>query len=322
MAEAVLFNPSGDTTTEGTSKKIAFTTFGCKTNRFDTLTAIAGIDPEKVKIVSDQEPADVYIVNTCTVTMAAESEVHKAIRRHKKKNPSCKIMLMGCMVNTRHESEQMFPHVDYVHDSLKQSDNASTAIAQALNDYRILSKNTFVSDFKNRSRAEINIQDGCNAKCSYCIIPKARGFAKSRSFEEVQQQILIAAEHYPEIVLTGIHLGMYGKDFEEQKNLPSLFRWIENEKSIHRVRISSFEPMKLADEIIEIIGNSKKICPHLHIPLQSGSDRILNLMRRTYTTKHYAKKIEKLRKFKPDICLGTDIISGFPSETDEDHLQQ
>lgn len=308
--------------------KVAIATLGCKVNHYES----AGIE-EKIKsrgfsIVPFKSEADIYIVNTCTVTGKTDYQSRQLIRRANRNNPAASIFVTGCYAQIAPEKLASLPGVEMVLGTqeklmipdLIQNGNKGeeTIIVGDIGQERCLSCLP-VSKFPGQTRAYLKIQDGCNAFCSYCIIPHARGRTRSLPEDRVIEGVRsLCRAGYREIILTGIHLGMFGQELSPHTSLSGLLTRIENETDIERLRISSIEPMEITDEIIELIRESSVICSHLHIPLQSGDDSILKAMKRNYDTHQYQKRIEKIVAAVPDIGIGIDVMAGFPGEGEKE----
>jgi len=308
--------------------RVAITTLGCKVNHYES----AGIE-EKIRsrgfsIVPFRSEADIYIVNTCTVTGKTDYQSRQLIRRAHRTNPEASIFVTGCYAQTTPEILAALPGVKMVVGTgqktaipdllCKEVGNETIIYVKNVEDERFLSSLP-VTDFHGQTRAYLKIQDGCNAFCSYCIIPYARGRARSLPEDRVIEEVnSLCRTGYREIVLTGIHLGMYGHDLSPGTSLSNLLRRIERETDVERLRISSTEPMEITDRIIELIGSSDILCRHLHIPLQSGDDTILRAMNRNYDSRQFEKRIEAIVGAIPDIGIGIDVIVGFPGEGDEE----
>jgi threonylcarbamoyladenosine tRNA methylthiotransferase MtaB len=282
--------------------------------------------------VDFEEQADVYVINTCTVTNTGDKKSRQVIRRAIRKNPDAVICVTGCYAQTSPAEIMDIPGVDIVvgtQDRAKMLDYIEQyrKERQPINAVRNIMKNRVFEEmdvpyFTDRTRASLKIQEGCNNFCTFCIIPWARGLMRSRDPQAVikQAQALVDAG-YLEIVLTGIHTGGYGQDFKDY-NLAQLLRDIEaNVKGIKRLRISSIEASQLTDEVIDVLRESKIVVNHLHIPLQSGSDTVLKRMRRKYTMAFFAERLNKLKEALPDLAITSDIIVGFPGETEEEFME-
>ena len=301
--------------------KISFLTYGCKVNQFDT-DRIASLLSPKFNIIDDPKNSDFCIVNTCTVTNNADNQILGDIRKLKKKNPKCKILVTGCLAQTNPESLEVIPEVDYIVDNANKY-LLPKVLSMPVIEKKIISNifdvdkfNDFKIDQKEkRSRAFLSVQDGCNFRCSFCIIPFARG--KSRSMEpfSVLDKInQFKSLGYNEVVISGIHLSSYGKDIGT--NLLELLKLVESECDISNIRLSSIDPADTNSDLIHFISSSKKICPSFHISLQTGSEEILKSMKRRYKLEKFDNIIKLIKKNDSSCCIGTDVIAGFPGETD------
>lgn len=308
--------------------KVAFYTLGCKVNSYETEASIESFFAKGYEIVDFEKFSDIYIINTCMVTNMGERKSKKIIRRPFQINANAIVIVMGCLTQLKAEEILAIEGVKIVigtknRDKIIDYLNEYLENKQPLNKVEILKNdeafdNLFISDFKNHQRAFLKIQDGCNNFCSYCIIPYTRGRIRSKSRDIILREAkqLVDSGHI-EIVLTGIHTGGYGEDLEEY-SFAELLRDLETVNGLKRVRISSIEITELSDEVIDVITKSKIIVNHIHIPLQGGNNKILKAMNRKYTTEEYFDFIVKLRNNISDLAITTDIIVGFPSETDED----
>ena len=314
--------------------KVAFHTLGCKVNFSETSTISREFTSSHYQVVSFTSFADLYVINTCSVTENADKELSVLVKKALKKNPNAFIAVIGCYAQLKpHEiasldgvdlvlgATEKFQIIEFVQNLEK---NKSTQIYSC----EIEEANFYHASYSinERSRAFLKIQDGCDYKCSYCTIPKARGISRSDSLLNVINNAQkIADSGLKEIVLTGVNIGDYGKgEFGNKKHghtFLDLVKALENLKSVYRFRISSIEPNLLSEDIIKFIANSKRFVPHFHIPLQSGSDKILKSMKRRYLSSLYSEKIKQIRSLIPDACIGADVIVGYPSETDEDFLE-
>ncbi|ADY73659.1 MiaB-like tRNA modifying enzyme [Desulfurobacterium thermolithotrophum DSM 11699] len=310
-------------------KRVAFYTLGCKMNFHETAYMEEQFKKRGYKIVDFSEEADIYIVNTCTVTSVADSKSRKALRKAKSRNPKALVVATGCYSEVYPEKVEKLEEVDFITGNVEKFqivDIVEKRIEGKLPRLYlrgIWKENQFypltIRHYEGKTRAFLKIQQGCELFCSYCIIPKARGKMLSEKPEKVLEQVKeLINSGYKEIVLTGTHLGGYGLDLEESLSLAKLIEKIVKIPGLYRLRISSVEPIEFSDELIEVVTSSPKIAPHLHIPLQSGSDRILNLMKRRYTKRDYKTIVERILSKNPDICIGTDVMVGFPGETEED----
>lgn len=297
-----------------TAPKFYIKTLGCKVNQYDSNKLRMLL--RRAGFIESQAGADLLILNTCAVTLSAISKDRQALKVLRAGSPRAKLVVMGCWPQTY---KPALP-VDLVWGTGNLEQLAVT-IKEKFNFSLVPNlESGFASS--DRSRYFLKVGDGCNQFCSYCIIPFARGRIKSRPIKELLAEITEAVSHgFKEIILSGIHLGRYGEDFKGQGvNLVALLESIIKIPGLGRVRLSSIEINELSDELINFIKNNNKICRHLHISLQSGSDKILGLMKRPYTADYFRKKVEAIKKLIPEMALSTDIIVGFPSETKKDFL--
>ncbi|OPH58599.1 tRNA (N(6)-L-threonylcarbamoyladenosine(37)-C(2))-methylthiotransferase MtaB [Paenibacillus ferrarius] len=306
---------------------VAFHTLGCKVNFYDTEAIWQLFKNEGYEQVDFEQTADVYVINTCTVTNTGDKKSRQMIRRAIRRNPEAIVAVTGCYAQTSPAEIMAIPGVDMVIGT-QDRENILPLVKQFETDRQpinavrnIMKTRQFeeldVPDFADRTRAFLKIQEGCNNFCTFCIIPWSRGLMRSREPQSViaQARQLVAAG-YQEIVLTGIHTGGYGEDIEDY-SLAKLLWDLDKVEGLKRIRISSIEASQITDEVIEVLKSSDKMCRHLHIPLQAGDDQVLARMRRKYTTSEFAGKIERLHEIMPDVAITTDIIVGFPGETDE-----
>jgi threonylcarbamoyladenosine tRNA methylthiotransferase MtaB len=311
---------------------VAFHTLGCKVNHYETEAIWQLFKEEGYERLEYENTSDVYVINTCTVTNTGDKKSRQVIRRAIRKNPDAVICVTGCYAQTSPAEIMAIPGVDIVvgtQDRRKMLEYIEQfkEERQPINGVGNIMKNRVYEElqvpaFTDRTRASLKIQEGCNNFCTFCIIPWARGLMRSRDPEEVirQAQQLVDAG-YKEIVLTGIHTGGYGEDMKDY-NLAMLLRDLESQvKGLKRIRISSIEASQLTDEVIEVIDNSNMVVRHLHIPLQSGSNTVLKRMRRKYTMEFFAERIEMLKKALPGLAVTSDVIVGFPGETEEEFME-
>ncbi|OCT17169.1 tRNA (N(6)-L-threonylcarbamoyladenosine(37)-C(2))-methylthiotransferase MtaB [Paenibacillus pectinilyticus] len=306
---------------------VAFHTLGCKVNFYDTEAIWQLFKNEGYDQVDFENTADVYVINTCTVTNTGDKKSRQMIRRAIRRNPEAIVAVTGCYAQTSPAEIMAIPGVDMVIGTqdrekiiplVKQFETDRQPINAVRN---IMKTRQFeeldVPDFADRTRAFLKIQEGCNNFCTFCIIPWSRGLMRSREPQSViaQAEQLVAAG-YQEIVLTGIHTGGYGEDIEDY-SLAKLLKDLDKVQGLKRIRISSIEASQITDEVIDVLKSSDKMCRHLHIPLQAGDDQVLARMRRKYTTAEFARKIERLHEIMPDVAITTDVIVGFPGETEE-----
>jgi len=308
-------------------KRVAITTLGCKTNQFESAAIAESVSNKGFEIVPFSEVADIYIINTCTVTGKSDSESRRLIGRARRRNAAAKIVVTGCYAQLAFEEIRKLPGV-----SLVLGNNEKGEIAELLGkiegEQKILvtdilqerhSKGLRLETFTERTRAFLQVQNGCESFCSYCIVPYVRGKNRSVEPDDAIGGILSFTEKgFKEVVLTGIHLGMYGMDLNPPVNLLDLLCAIEKRTDITRLRLGSLEPAEVTDPLVDFLAGSNIICPHFHIPLQSGNDQVLARMNRGYTTQFYKNVIDKLHSLVPDACLGTDIIAGFPGESEHE----
>ncbi|MCK9426289.1 MAG: tRNA (N(6)-L-threonylcarbamoyladenosine(37)-C(2))-methylthiotransferase MtaB [Ignavibacteriaceae bacterium] len=310
------------------NKKVALHTLGCKLNFSETAAIGKQFTIRGFSVVEFSDHADVYVLNTCSVTENAEKECRQVIRRSLRINPEAFVIVTGCYAQLRPEEISQIEGVDAVLGSNEKFDLFSylnnfekkelaciyTSTKDELDHSFGVASST---DIDSRTRAYFKIQDGCDYKCTYCTIPLARGASRSLEPEKVLEQFrLIIEQGYKEVILTGVNVGDYGKSFAI--DFFHLLKKLVSVEGDFRIRISSIEPNLLTDEIITLTLSTEKICKHFHIPLQSGSDRILRLMQRRYTTEDYKTLITKLKNVNPEIGIGVDVITGFPGETEED----
>jgi len=308
-------------------KKVAFYTLGCKLNFSETSTIARDFISAGYSKVNFMDDADIYVINTCSVTDNADNKTNKLIRQIKKKSPDSYVAIVGCYAQLKTKEISAIPGVDIVigagdkFNLAQYLDKYYNSKEKIFLEFNISSVNKFIPSYSigKRTRSFIKVQDGCDYSCSFCTIPLARGKSRSGKISEILKTINnISQSDIKEIVLSGINVGDFGVNNGE--TLLELLKSIELTSKVQRCRISSIEPNLLSDEIIDLIGGSTKILPHFHIPLQSGSNRILKLMQRRYDLNLYKAKIKKIKKIIPNCCIGVDVIVGFPSENDEDFL--
>lgn len=314
-------------------RTVAFYTLGCKVNQYETNAMEQQFIQNNYKIVDNTEKADIYVINTCTVTNMADRKSRQMLRRVKEINQSAVIVVCGCYAQVAKTELEQIPEVDII-----LGINEKNKIVQIVEEY-LASKNNIIEvadvskqkefldfgdvTYTEKNRAVIKVQDGCNMFCSYCLIPYARGRIRSRKIENVVSEIeKIAKQGIKEVVITGIHVASYGKDFENENiRLINLLEEINKIEGIARIRLSSLEPTIVDEEFAQRLSKLEKICDHFHLSLQSGCDATLKRMNRKYTTARYKEATEILRKFYPNANFTTDVIVGFPGETDEEFDQ-
>lgn len=313
------------------NKTVAYYTLGCKLNFSETSSIAASLEENGYNKVDFEKGADVYVINTCSVTDHADRKCKKVVQQALKHNPNAFVAIIGCYAQLKPQEIAAIPGVDLVLGAaekfnISQYINTDGKLEKALvKDGKIKEVSHFIPAFSanDRTRTFLKVQDGCDYNCTFCTIPLARGHSRSDTIERVKENVKhLAGQGVKEIVLTGINLGDFGKGFEGGKrsteSFLDLLYALDKESDIKRYRISSIEPNLLSSEIISLVAASEKFMPHFHIPLQSGSDRILGLMRRRYRRQLYAEKVAEIRSLMPDACIGVDVITGFPSESEED----
>jgi threonylcarbamoyladenosine tRNA methylthiotransferase MtaB len=311
-------------------KRISVVTLGCKVNQYDTAAILNRLPESRYKRVPFSEDADVYVIDTCTVTHKADSEARNYIYRARRANPDGVVVVTGCYAQVSSHELRDVKGVDYI---IGNSHKFSSLLKIIRDGKKQPEPNVFVSDFveekhrkfespairyfPDRTRAFLKIQDGCNYRCSFCVIPFARGRSRSLGVAEVLERMrTLANKGYKEIVLTGIHLASYGRDIES--NLLELLEEIERSKVLTWVRLSSLDPADISGELIEFVASSQTICPSFHVALQSGDSEVLRRMRRRYSPEKFQYVTDLIREKLPDAAIGTDVMVGFPGETDRE----
>lgn len=313
-------------------KKAALHNLGCKVNAYETEAMQHLLEEAGYEIVPFTQKADVYVINTCSVTNMADRKSRQMLHKAKKNNPDSIVVATGCYVQTSEKEVLNDLSVDIVigndrkHDLVRLLEEYSldsvNDTVDDINDGKHDFEELFIDQTKEHTRAFIKVQDGCNQFCSYCIIPYARGRVRSRRFENVIAEVeRLAANGFKEVVLTGIHLSSYGVDFEEATGLLELIQAVNAVKGIERIRLGSLEPKIVTEHFVSELSKLDKICPHFHLSLQSGCDATLKRMNRKYTTKEYERGCELLRKYFVHPAITTDVIVGFPGETEEEFEQ-
>lgn len=303
----------------------AYYTLGCKVNQYDTDVMRRLMEEAGFLTVSFDDPADIYIINTCTVTHVSDRKSRQMISRAHRQNPDALIVVAGCYSKVYGNDVLKLPGV-----SLVLGTDDRTRIVEAVNDvlsgkqycedHAPISLDTVQTDMSDRTRAYLKIQDGCNRFCSYCIIPYARGKLHSRSLESAERELMrLGSLGCQEVVLTGIHVMSYGADRDNKFTLTDLIRFCGKKMPVPRVRLSSLDPSLLTDELISAIAEAPNLCHQFHLSLQSGSDTVLKRMNRHYTSDQYRSVVKKIREAMPKAAITTDIIAGFPGETEEEH---
>ena len=313
-------------------KKAALHNLGCKVNAYETEAMQHLLEEAGYEIVPITQKADVYVIITCSVTNMADRKSRQMLHKAKKNNPDSIVVAAGCYVQTSEKEVLNDLSVDIVigndrkHDLVRLLEEYSldsvNDTVDDINDGKHDFEELFIDQTKEHTRAFIKVQDGCNQFCSYCIIPYARGRVRSRRFENVIAEVeRLAANGFKEVVLTGIHLSSYGVDFEEATGLLELIQAVNAVKGIERIRLGSLEPKIVTEHFASELSKLDKICPHFHLSLQSGCDETLKRMNRKYTTKEYERGCELLRKYFVHPAITTDVIVGFPGETEEEFEQ-
>ncbi len=302
-------------------KRVAISTLGCKTNQYESAAMTEQLEIAGYRIVPFNEPSDFYIINSCTVTARSDAETRRLIRRARRLNPEARIIATGCFAQVAPGELEKMPEIDCVIGNQEKlciskmlnftgrsvADIALTADTEPLK----------LTSFAEHTRAFLQIQNGCNSFCSYCIVPYARGRSRSVTVDETLKGIRDLTGHgFKEVVLTGIHLGAYGHDLPSPTTLPALVSLIDAERIVPRLRIGSVEPNEINEELLNLMTMSGNICHHLHLPLQSGSDSVLNRMGRTYSSGFFRDLVAQISAAMPDAFIGADLIAGFPGESD------
>ena len=309
------------------NKKVAFCTLGCKVNQYETNAMIESFINSNYEIVNFEDKADIYVINTCTVTNMSDKKSRQMIRKAKQLNPKSVVVAVGCYAQVSKEKLEEIEEVDLIlgnnekKDVVKYVEEFEKEKLVHLED--IMHQKEFIdfgpTSYMEKTRAVVKVQDGCDRFCSYCIIPYARGRVRSRKLQSIVEEIkFLAKTGVKEVVLTGIHIASYGKDFEEDINLIDLLEEINKIDEIQRIRLGSLEPTIINEEFLERLSKLDKICHHFHLSLQSGCNDTLKRMNRRYTTNEFEKVVSLLRNTYKDVILTTDIIVGFPGETEEE----
>lgn len=310
---------------------VAFYTLGCKVNAYETEAIWHMFEKAGYERVDFEREADVYVINTCTVTHTGDKKSRQIIRRAVRNNPEATVVVTGCYAQTSPADILNIPGVDIVvgtqgRDRLLEYVETVQRTRQPLNAVtNIMKTRTYepleIAKYTERTRAFLKIQEGCNNFCTFCIIPWAKGLSRSRQPEDVLKEAQRLADNgYKEVVLTGIHTGGYGEDLEGY-TLAHLLRDLSRIEGLERIRISSIEASQITEEVLEAFASTDKLCRHFHVPLQAGSDPVLKRMRRKYTTDAFARNLERVRQIFPDAAITTDLIVGFPGETEAMFLE-
>ena len=307
--------------------KVAFKTLGCKLNFSETSTIKRDFANREYEITGFDDDADIYVINTCSVTNDANRECRKTVRKALRQNPDAFVAVVGCYAQLEPEEIAEIDGVDVVLGAKEKFDllelfdkkfekQSETLIYQSDVNEAVDFHNAFSSN--DRTRAFLKVQDGCDYTCSYCTIPLARGASRSPKVATVvDNAAYLVNKGYKELVLTGVNVGDFGNNRDDEEDFLSLLKALDPIEGLERIRVSSIEPNLLRDDIIDFIAESQNVMPHIHMPLQSGSDRMLKLMRRRYLTGLYARRVERIKEKMPDACIGVDVITGHPGETEE-----
>ncbi|MGD9651087.1 MAG: tRNA (N(6)-L-threonylcarbamoyladenosine(37)-C(2))-methylthiotransferase MtaB [Candidatus Dadabacteria bacterium] len=311
-------------------KSISVVTLGCKVNQYDTAAILNRLPESKYKTVPFPEKADIYVIDTCTVTHKADSEARRCISRARRSNPDGIVIVTGCYAQVSSDEVKKIEGVDYVIGNSHKFSSLLKAIreGQAQDEPKLFISDIFrekkksfetpgIERFPGRTRAFLKVQDGCNYACTFCIIPRARGRSRSLEIDEIIKRMeTLADAGYKEIVLTGVHIASYGRDIGT--TFPELIRRIDDARVVGRVRLTSLDPADMDESFVRQIAASKTICPQFHVALQSGDANILKRMRRRYAPERFLEMTGLIRETMPDAAIGSDIMVGFPGETDEE----
>lgn len=307
------------------SRTVALATLGCKTNQFESASLEQILREAGYTPVPFEQGADLVVVNTCTVTAATDSQSRNLVRRARRLRPDCRVVVTGCYAQVDPAALQAIPGVSLVLGNEEKQDFLRLLQAGHAEGTALVSENRQaqtttalpVAAFAERSRAFVQIQTGCDAFCAYCIIPYARGRSRSVALPAVLEQVSqLVAAGYPEIVLTGIHIGQYGADLSPNLSLLELLQQIVAETGVKRLRLGSLEPTEISPELLDWVAESAIICRHFHIPLQAGDDEVLKRMNRHYTGAQFSELVDRIHRRLPDAAIGLDVIVGFPGETE------
>lgn len=312
-------------------KTVAFHTLGCKVNQYDSQAMLELFEQAGYQPGDFDQPCDVYVVNTCTVTGTGDKKSLQAVRRARRLNPAADIIVCGCMA--QRDGEKLLADTDArlilgtarraeIVTLLEQAQREHTSLCAVTDVRRAAFEPLLITHQEGRTRATLKIQEGCDRFCTYCIIPYVRGGVRSRSVQDVRDEAArLAQAGYREIVLTGIHLTSYGRDLKNGDTLLSVIRAVHDIAGVERIRLGSLEPVIATADFARALGEMPKLCPQFHLALQSGCDSVLRRMRRRYDTAAFRESAQALRAVFPDCALTTDVMSGFPGETDAEHRQ-
>lgn len=312
-------------------KTVAFHTLGCKVNQYDSQAMLELFEQAGYQPGDFDQPCDVYVINTCTVTGTGDKKSLQAVRRARRLNPAADIIVCGCMA--QRDGEKLLADTDArlilgtarraeIVTLLEQAQREHTSLCAVTDVRRAAFEPLLITHQEGRTRATLKIQEGCDRFCTYCIIPYVRGGIRSRSVQDVRDEAArLAQAGYREIVLTGIHLTSYGRDLKNGDTLLSVIRAVHDIAGVERIRLGSLEPVIATADFARALGEMPKLCPQFHLALQSGCDSVLRRMRRRYDTAAFRESAQALRAVFPDCALTTDVMSGFPGETDAEHRQ-
>ena len=312
-------------------KTVAFHTLGCKVNQYDSQAMLELFEQAGYQPGDFDQPCDVYVINTCTVTGTGDKKSLQAVRRARRLNPAADIIVCGCMA--QRDGEKLLADTDArlilgtarraeIVTLLEQAQREHTRLCAVTDVRRAAFEPLLITHLEGRTRATLKIQEGCDRFCTYCIIPYVRGGIRSRSVQDVRDEAArLAQAGYREIVLTGIHLTSYGRDLKNGDTLLSVIRAVHDIAGVERIRLGSLEPVIATADFARALGEMPKLCPQFHLALQSGCDSVLRRMRRRYDTAAFRESAQALRAVFPDCALTTDVMSGFPGETDAEHRQ-
>jgi threonylcarbamoyladenosine tRNA methylthiotransferase MtaB len=307
-------------------KRFAVATLGCKVNQFESADMIEQLQADGWQQVPFTAEADLYLINSCTVTARSDAESRRLIRRARRANPNARVVATGCYAQVAPSDLQALPELDQV---LGNEEKHELVLHLEQGKHQITDLTTLkasgplrLTSFSEHTRAFLQIQNGCETGCSYCIVPIARGPSRSVPPQEVAEAVSrLVASGYQEVVLTGIHMGAYGFDLSPRNSLTELVQLLEEQNAIPRLRLGSIEPNELTDQLLDLFKDSTRLCHHLHIPLQSGSDSVLQRMGRGYDTGFYGKRITTAAQLLPDAFIAADLIAGFPGETEQEFAE-
>ena len=305
------------------TKRFAVATLGCKVNQFETADMIEQLQTDGWQLVPFSSEADLYLINSCTVTARSDAESRRLIRRARRANPNAKVVATGCYAQVAPKDLQALPELNLV---LGNEEKHSLALHLEQGRHQVTDLTSLkasgplrLTSFSEHTRAFLQIQNGCETGCSYCIVPIARGPSRSVPPQEVLEAVSrLVAAGYQEVVFTGIHMGAYGLDLSPRSSLTELVQLLEDQNTISRLRLGSIEPNELTDDLLALFKRSSRLCHHLHIPLQSGSDSVLQRMGRGYDTSFYYNRITTAAQLLPDAFIAADLIAGFPGETEQE----